>query len=180
MYSNKQLLQSKTYAPDEIKEAALIIHPKNLKKYNLKIDEISQIFEEWSNFTVLKNPIVDKYWNEYRDSEWYYMAQRIESLSIKKLIAFSSFGFWLSKKAAYLYEWLLDKNPLQRIKYMRKAIKEKFDNNPDLQKLLLETNNRQIIEYTYRWDIFFGIHNGDNTWANILGKLLMEYRDNIK
>lgn len=179
MYSNETLLSSRIYSIEEIGESSLIVHPQILHKYNLVADQIAHIFEEWSNFTVLENPIVDEHGNQYRDSEWYYMAQRVANLEIKKFIAFCSIARWLSKKAAYRHKVYLNTDPEIRIESMRKAIKYKFDNNPNLQKLLLQTDNRQIIEYTYRWDRFFGIHNEDNTWANILGKLLMEYRDQI-
>jgi predicted NAD-dependent protein-ADP-ribosyltransferase YbiA (DUF1768 family) len=63
---------------------------------------------------------------------------------------------------------------------MRNAIREKFDNNPKLKEELLNTWNKLIIEYTYWRDIRFWIDQETLRWMNILGKLLMEYRDNIK
>jgi hypothetical protein len=33
------------YTPEEIKQAALIIHPK-CKKYNVAVEEIAQVFEQ--------------------------------------------------------------------------------------------------------------------------------------
>jgi ribA/ribD-fused uncharacterized protein len=174
---HNQLLQEKIYTNQEIGKAALIIHPKNIEKYELKAEEIAMIFEEWSNFTHLQNPIIDEYGNEYRDSEWFYMAQRIEDSEIKRMIAFCSIGHGLSKKAAYKYKEYMNTNTIDRIEYMRNAIKEKFDKNPKLKELLLSTKNREIIEYTYRWDKFFWISHETKSWSNILGKLLMEYRD---
>lgn len=38
----------------------------------------------------------------------------------------------------------------------------------------------KIIEYTYRNDTFFWINQDTLKGSNILGKLLMEYRDNNK
>jgi predicted NAD-dependent protein-ADP-ribosyltransferase YbiA (DUF1768 family) len=63
---------------------------------------------------------------------------------------------------------------------MRNAIREKFDNNPKLKEELLNTWNKLIIEYTYWRDIRFWIDQETLRWMNILGKLLMEYRDDIK
>jgi predicted NAD-dependent protein-ADP-ribosyltransferase YbiA (DUF1768 family) len=63
---------------------------------------------------------------------------------------------------------------------MRNAIREKFDNNPKLKEELLNTWNKLIIEYTYWRDIRFWIDQETLRWMNILGKLLMEYRDNIE
>jgi len=63
---------------------------------------------------------------------------------------------------------------------MRNAIREKFDNNPELRKELLNTGNKTIMEYTFRWDTFFWIDQETLKWKNVLWKLLMEYRDNNK
>jgi predicted NAD-dependent protein-ADP-ribosyltransferase YbiA (DUF1768 family) len=63
---------------------------------------------------------------------------------------------------------------------MRNAIREKFDNNPKLKEELLNTWNKLIIEYTYWRDIRFWIDQETLRWMDILGKLLMEYRDNIR
>lgn len=176
-FSNEELLHEKSYTDEEIKTAALIVHPSILWRYWLVAEEIVFVFEQWSNFTQLKTPIVDESGNEFWDSEWYYMAQRVADLEIKKLIAFCSWWKYLSKKSAYLHPELLDKDPFNRIKYMRKAIKFKFDNNPHLKQLLLETWEKDIIEYTYWGDIFFGVDCNTKKWANILWKLLVEYRN---
>lgn len=177
--SYEELLDEKEYSQYEIKNSFLIIHPEVLEKYWLVRDQVSYILEEWSNFTQLENPIIDEFGNEYWDSEWYYMSQRISDLNIKKLIAFCSIWKGLSKKSAYLYESELDRNPHNRIDFMRKAIKEKFDKNPKLREVLLQTGNKDIIEYTFWEDIFFWIDCKTKKWANILWKLLVEYRDNF-
>lgn len=175
----QNLLNEQTYSKKNVLDAALIIHPNKIHKYGLKISEIAMIFEEGSNFTRLKNPIIDEFGNKYRDSEWYYMAKRIDDLEIKKLIAFCSIAAWLSKNAAYLHKNLLNLNLNDRIDYMREAIQLKFDNNPQLKTLLMNTWDKEIIEYTYWWDTSFGIDHITNKGKNILWKLLMEYRDNF-
>ena len=178
-YSSESLLTEENFTKDEVLDAALVTHPKS-KSINLTKDELSQtlIFENGSNLTLLKNPIIDEYGNEYRCSEWYYMAQRTSDLWAKKIIAFLSTWFWLAMKARQLYD--LEQDEEKRIEYMRNAIREKFDNNPELKAELLATGDKKIIEYTYRWDVRFGINQ--DTWKgkNILWKLLMEYRDNNK
>lgn len=175
--NNQELKNSRQYAPNEIQDSAIIMHP-TLAAYNITTDQIAMLFEEWSNFTQLTTPIYDEYWNEFRDSEWYYMAARTTDIEIKKMISFLSIWHWLAKKSSKLFE--LDNNSDNRIMYMRDAIKKKFDSNPDLKQKLIDTWDLQIIEYTYRWDRFFGIDQSDLIWSNILWKLLMEYRDSIK
>ena len=53
------------------------------------------------------------------------------------------------------------------------------DNNPELREELLKTWNKTIIEYTYRKDTRFWIDQSTLKGMNILGKLLMEYRNSI-
>ena len=50
-------------------------------------------------------------------------------------------------KARELYD--LEQDEKKRIEYMRNAIREKFDNNPELKEELLATGDKKIIEYTY-------------------------------
>ncbi len=175
--NNQELKESRQYSTNEIQNAAIIMHP-HLIWYNITIDQIAMLFEEWSNFTQLSNPIYDQYWNEFRDSEWYYMAARTIDTQQKKMISFLSIWHWLARKSRKLFD--LDNDFDHRISYMRDAIRKKFDSNPDLKQKLIETWNLQIIEYTYRWDRFFGIDQLDLTWSNVLWKLLMEYRDSLK
>ncbi len=178
-YSNESLLTEESFSKNEILDAALVTHPHS-KQINLTKEELGQtlIFENGSNLTLLKNPIIDEYGNEFRCSEWYYMAQRVDDLWAKKIIAFLSTWFWLAMKARKLYD--LEQDEEKRIEFMRNAIREKFDNNPELKAELLATGDRKIIEYTYRWDVRFGINQNTWKWKNILWKLLMEYRDNNK
>lgn len=164
-----------TYTSEQINNAILIFHPQ-FEWYNIK-PQLEQIFEEWSNFEQLKNPIIDEFWNKYWDSEWYYMSQRTNNLETKKMISFLSSWYGLSRKSRKLYDLDMDKN--NRIIYMRKAIQHKFNSNVELRQKLLDTWDKEIIEYTFWWDDFFGIDQNTLTWSNILWKLLMEYRDTI-
>jgi len=67
-----------------------------------------------------------------------------------------------------------------KLDVMRKALRYKFDAYPDLQRLLLSTDKRELVEAS-PMDDFWGIKsltlpgNGKN-W---LGKLLMELRDEL-
>ena len=178
-YSNEQLLHEEQFTKWEILDAALIVHPRQ-KQVNLTKEELGNILicEHLSNLTPLKNPIIDEYWNEYWCSEWRYMSQRTDNLDLKEMIAFLSTWFWLAMKARELYN--LEQDEVKRIEYMRNAIREKFDNNPELKAELLATWDKMIIEYTYRWDTRFWIDQNTLKWKNILWKLLMEYRDSNK
>ncbi len=170
-----ELLHEKTYTREFcLNNAALIFHPK-ARWYNIAAEEIAHILEIGSNFTRLKNPIQDTWGNVFQDTEWYYMAWRTDDLEIKKYIAEDSQHRWRARRARVKYDLTLDEKI--RIDIMREATKLKYDNNPELHEILLASKPRIIIEYTYRKDIFFGIDQETLTGQNILGKLLMEYRD---
>ncbi len=168
-----------TYSPERIQDAYLIIHPNMLMRYEITRDKFYGVFEEWSNFTQLENPIIDENGLKYYDSEWYYMAQRFDDMKIKRAIAETSKEKWKSKEKAYEYEKQMDKNKSDRIWFMRDTIKQKYWRNRDLLARLLETSNREIIEFTFWNDDFFGISHDNRQWRNVLGKLHMEYRDDL-
>lgn len=174
MQNNQNLQIPKQYTKEEIQESAIIIHPR-ASWYNITLNQIGMLFEEWSNLTQLKVPIYDEYGNEFWDSEWLYMSARTKNMEIKKMISFLSIWHKLARRSRDLFD--LDNNLDNKIVYMREAIKKKFDANHYLKEKLLQTWNLQIIEYTYRWDNFFGIDQHDLIWSNVLWKLLMEYRD---
>jgi len=62
-YSNESLLTEKQYTRWDVLDAALVTHPHS-KQINLTKEELSQtlIFENGSNLTPLKNPIIDEHW----------------------------------------------------------------------------------------------------------------------
>lgn len=168
-----------TYSPERIKEAFLIIHQKVLERYWITREEFFWVFERGSNFSQLKYPIEDEFWNIFHDSEGYYMAQRFDDPEIKKAIAQASTTKWLSKKVAYKYKEIMNHNEEDRVRFMRESIKKKYDGSSWRRWLLQETGTREIIEFTYWEDRFFWIHNSDRTGRNILWKLHMEYRDSL-
>lgn len=175
-YSFEYLLWEREYSIDEINNSMLIFHPKIFSRYDFTGIDIICVFEQGSNFTVLDNPIIDEFGIEYWNSEWYYMAQRTNDLQIKKHIASNTKNL-LTKKVAYQYRDLLERDPLRRIEFMRKAIKLKFDRNEWLKHILIWSGNQNIIEYTFFWDSFFWVDDKTKKWSNILWKLLIEYRE---
>lgn len=106
------------------------------------------------------------------------MSQRTKDPKIKKAIAELSKTYGGARKARKVYD--LEQDVIKRAKYMKNAIREKFNLNADLQRILLATGDKQIIEYTYWNDQNFGIDQETLTGSNILGKLLVQYREEIK
>jgi ribA/ribD-fused uncharacterized protein len=65
-----------------------------------------------------------------------------------------------------------------RLNVLYNAIKQKFEKNEDLLKILLSTDHHYL-EYCNR-DSFLGNGKGGNGGCNVLGKLLMEVRSALK
>jgi len=128
-----------------------------------------------SNLWQLENPIEDDQGNKYWNSEGWYMAQRTDNAQIRKNIARDSeLGGGTSRKACNKYP--LTKDEGKRVQYMIDAVTRKFDNNPELKKQLMATTE-EIIEKNYWHDTLFGVDDKTLKGANILGKVLMGYRD---
>ena len=66
----------------------------------------------------------------------------------------------------------------ERIVVMYKLLEDKFYNNKKMRQLLKETGNIYIAEENDWGDTFWGVCNGKG--SNILGKMLMEIRQNIQ
>jgi ribA/ribD-fused uncharacterized protein len=69
-------------------------------------------------------------------------------------------------------DWELVKDDIMRI-----AIRAKFTQNEDLKALLLSTNGSLLVEHTEN-DSYWG-DGGDGTGKNMLGKILMEIRNEL-
>lgn len=175
-YTDDELMHYEVYSDKEIGDAVLILNawPQTMHLYNVTRDKL---YKELSNFHKLDKPISDEDGNEYRDSEWYYMAGRTTDKKIKKIISLMSSYYWLARSSRKYFQPYLSQDELLRVHVMRDAIRKKFDNNPDLQDLLRTTFGKIIIEYTYRNDMLFGVEQKQRIWRNVLWKLLMEYRD---
>ena len=78
------------------------------------------------------------------------------------------------------YQIVLGEKYRGKVKYqvMKDALKAKFTQHEDLKCLLLSTGNRELIENAkddYQWGC-----GKDGTGKNLLGKALMEVREEIK
>lgn len=65
-----------------------------------------------------------------------------------------------------------------RVEVMRRALRAKFDQHDDLRTLLLSTGEAKLVEHTEN-DAFWG-DGGDGSGQNMLGRLLMEVRAELR
>ena len=61
---------------------------------------------------------------------------------------------------------------------MLKCLFAKFTQHEDLKKILLDTGDKTLIEHTKN-DVYWA-DGGDGSGKNMLGKLLMKVRDELK
>lgn len=104
--------------------------------------------------------------------EHYYQANKAQSNEeFMKIVAAKTPGE--AKKLGQLTG--IDPKKWDRVKYaiMYQGVHAKFEQNPTLLKLLLETGDAEIIEGNTWGDEYWGVCNG----LNKLGELLMEVRE---
>ena len=66
----------------------------------------------------------------------------------------------------------------QTLRYAFEALEQKFMTSPDLKELLLSTGDEKLVHYS-KDDLFWG-DPGDGSGQNVLGKMLMELRNNLR
>lgn len=64
-----------------------------------------------------------------------------------------------------------------RVDIMKALVFDKFHQNTELRSLLLNTDQRELIEGNYWGDTFWGVCRGQG--LNVLGKILMEVRTKL-
>ena len=61
--------------------------------------------------------------------------------------------------------------------FLKMVVKAKFDTNPDLRAKLLETKPKELVNTVSYLDDWIGIRETNGRGDNMLGKVLMEVRD---
>ena len=107
------------------------------------------------------------------------------SILYKELISFLGIGHWLKMAATSDYSSLLTlkgimaaTSPLIPLLLIIEIIRAKLSQHEKVRKTLLETGNKDIVENSPT-DAFWGI-GSDNKGENVLGKLWMRLREELK
>lgn len=128
-----------------------------------------------SNFSRHRIFLKDKIW---RTVEHYFQAQKFAGKKQEEEIRRA----FTPKQAAQIGRDR--KNPLRndweevKVGIMKEALVAKFTQHKDLKELLLKTENALLVEHTHK-DSFWG-DGGYGHGLNMLGKLLMEVREELK
>lgn len=132
-------------------------------------------FGEFSNFAAYPISLDGKRWPT---TEHYFQAQKFEDAGYREKIRKANSPMIAarlgrSRKVKIRRDWESSK-----IDVMRRAVREKFDSDPELQELLLSTGDESIIEDT-TGDEFWGCGSsrGGKNW---LGRILIEVRAELQ
>lgn len=143
---------------------------KSIKFY--RVDGEYGVFSNFAPFPIFINH------ESWPTVEHYFQACKFDDNSIKEKIKS------LSSPMSAAREGRDRKNPLrddwEKIKdsIMLEALRAKFKQHPRLRKELLLTKNAVIVEHTS--NDFYWADGGDGTGKNMLGKLLMKVREELK
>lgn len=129
----------------------------------------------FSNFSRHHIYLKDKIW---KTSEHYFQAQKFPKTEFEEKVRLAptpkeAANLGRNRKFPLRKDWEAVKDDI-----MREALRAKFTQHKDLKKILLETDNAILVEHTAN-DNYWG-DGGDGSGKNMLGKLLMEIREELK
>jgi ribA/ribD-fused uncharacterized protein len=129
----------------------------------------------FSNFSrhhiYLKNTV-------WKTSEHYFQAQKFAGTEFEEKVRIAqspkeAANLGRNRKFPLRKDWEEVKDEI-----MREVLKAKFTQNKELRKILIETGDAILVEHTAT-DNYWG-NGGDGSGKNMLGKLLMEVREELK
>jgi N-glycosidase YbiA len=141
----------------------------------IRFYSVSQPFGEFSNFARYSIFVDGKRWPT---SEHYFQACKFEDDAYREEIRSEpspkeAANLGRSRKVKLRSNWESMKDNV-----MRKAIHAKFTQHEELRTLLLSTGEAPLIEHTAN-DSYWG-DGGDGSGKNLLGRLLVELREQLK
>lgn len=136
---------------------------------------VGEAYGEFSNFASYPITLKGKQWPTV---EHYFQAQKFAGTehehAIRKLSSpMIAARQGRSRKLPLRQDWESEKDNV-----MREALRAKFTQHVELQKLLLETGDAVLVEHTQN-DRYWG-DGGDGSGKNRLGLLLMELREELR
>ncbi|HEY8559475.1 MAG TPA: NADAR family protein [Pyrinomonadaceae bacterium] len=129
----------------------------------------------FSNFAAHPFKIDGKVW---KTSEHYFQAQKFAGTEHEEELRLVASPMVVarmgrSRQRPLRKDWETVKDDI-----MREALRAKFTQNEKLKKILLETGDATLVEHTTN-DSYWG-DGGDGSGKNMLGKLLMELREELR
>ena len=141
----------------------------------IKFYSVQELYGEFSNFAQYPIKIDGSVWPT---SEHYFQAQKFDDETVRQKIRKTrnpgeAARLGRNRKFKLKRNW-----DNTKINVMRKAVTAKFLQHAELKDMLLSTGDAKLIEHTVN-DNFWG-DGGDGSGKNMLGKILMAVRDELK
>jgi ribA/ribD-fused uncharacterized protein len=136
---------------------------------------VSDAYGEFSNFAAFPIRMRGKVWPT---TEHYLQAQKFAGTDHEEAIRQTpspmiAARMGRTRKKPLRRDWEAVKDDV-----MREAVRAKFTQHAELSALLLATGDADLVEHTAR-DSYWG-DGGDGSGKNVLGRILMEVRDELR
>ena len=136
--------------------------------------------EEWKDLSNLASYLIELDGETWSSSEHYYQFKKFEitDLQLAQKIKYAS----TPKEAKILSLENSNNHPANwddiKVDILKKAVRKKFESYDNLRNLLISTGNEELIEANP--DDYFWGGGADGSGKNMMGKILMEIRENLK
>lgn len=144
--------------------------PEVVRFYNVSGD-----YGSFSNFAPYPIRIKGKDWPT---SEHYFQAQKFLDRHDQEIVRNIYCPVVAARTARDPKKHLRDDWDAVKDSIMREAVRAKFTQHEYLREVLLSTGDAEIVEHTNK-DTYWA-DGGDGTGMNMLGKILMEMREELK
>jgi ribA/ribD-fused uncharacterized protein len=144
-------------------------------KDEIKFYSENGLYGEFSNFANYPIKLKNKVW---KTTEHYFQAQKFEKQGYQDKIRNANSPMMAAQLGRNRKERILKNWDNIKQNVMYDAVKAKFTQHSDLTQLLLDTKDAKIIEHTEN-DDYWG-DGGDGKGKNMLGKILMKVREELK
>jgi ribA/ribD-fused uncharacterized protein len=141
----------------------------------IRFYRVNEPYGEFSNFAPYPIELKGQVWPT---SEHYFQAQKFPGTEHEEIVRLAkspmvAARMGRSRERPLRLDWETVKDDL-----MREALRAKFTQHPQLRSLLLSTADAELIEHS-RNDCYWA-DGGDGSGKNMLGKLLMELRAELR
>jgi ribA/ribD-fused uncharacterized protein len=141
----------------------------------ITFNRLKDPYGEFSNFYPISIDIDSK---EYKSSEHYYQSKKYEDTKWEDHVRSQEKPYEAAREGRRKDLPLREDWEDVKVLVMRRILIAKFKRIEYMRNLLLSTGNAEIVEYSDK-DYFWG-RGKDGAGYNMLGKLLMEMREEIK
>ncbi len=141
----------------------------------IKFYRIKEQYGAFSNFAPYPIELMGKQWPT---SEHFFQAQKFAGTDHEESVRLATSPMIAAqmgrdRKRPLRPDWEIVKDEI-----MRNAVRAKFQQYPELSDLLQATGDAEIVEHTEK-DAYWG-DGGDGTGKNMLGRILMEVREEMR